>query len=310
MKKGIYLVANLKSEAFCENLIYSIRNSGCKLPIRLIHFGGEKLVSPYILNEVEFLTVDDFPKEAIDFINLLRSELECPLGFLYRFLAWFSDWDEFIYSDNDIVALSNWEHMFDFLPGYDLVNADEEYTTKGCFNHDRPDEIERIFGAGALEKAITAGHFAARRSPKMVADMTAALHWVKENRGIAKKHDQSLMHVALLLGEWKALNLCKPPHNWLSSWAGDYKNPLALVLSIQAGPVDKKVNISHLHYSGFSPKGEKATDIFLYSNMDENSRLTIQTKAGFEKLSGLSFIKFQKQRVERRIKRMWHERKK
>ena len=53
--KGIYLVANKKSEALCANLIYSIRESGCKLPIRIIHFGGEKIKSSFILNEVELV---------------------------------------------------------------------------------------------------------------------------------------------------------------------------------------------------------------------------------------------------------------
>ena len=39
-KRGIYLVANFSSEAFCENLIHYIRASGCSLPIRIIPFGG------------------------------------------------------------------------------------------------------------------------------------------------------------------------------------------------------------------------------------------------------------------------------
>ena len=135
MKRGIYLVANRKSEEMCENLIHSIRASGCTLPIRLIHFGGKDIRAPYILSQAEFLYYDDFPAEAKQIIADLRSVLtECPLGFLYRYLAWFGDWDEFIYSDNDIVALTNWENLFDYLDDNDLVHADEEYTTKGCFN--------------------------------------------------------------------------------------------------------------------------------------------------------------------------------
>jgi hypothetical protein len=33
------------------------------------------------------------------------------MGFFTAFLAWFTDWDEIIYSDNDIVALMNWERL-------------------------------------------------------------------------------------------------------------------------------------------------------------------------------------------------------
>src|SRR5690554_1327402 len=106
MKRGIYLVANYKSQDMCENLVFSIRNSNCQLPIRLIHFGGKEINSSYLLSQVEVVYFQSFPTEAKEFIFNLKSVLnDCPMGFLYRFLALFSDWDEFIYSDNDVVAL-------------------------------------------------------------------------------------------------------------------------------------------------------------------------------------------------------------
>jgi len=332
MKKGIVLVANLKSQCYCENLIYSIRKSGCKLPIRLIHFGGEPVNSKNILNEVEFLTVDDFSVEAKAFIHNLRSVLtDCPIGFLYRFLAWFSDWDEFIYSDNDIVALMNWERLFEFTEGYDLVHADEEYTTQGVFNYLLPNRIEEFFGSGSLSTAITAGHLLVKKNPKMITDMNLAVDWFKLNQDIPRKHDQSLLHIATLIGDWKLLNLCKPPFNWLSSWSGDYKNSLDLIQAIQGIEQrktvsfkvwfsflseddkkqykqqsllkNKKVPISHLHYSGRGRIGAEAIDDLMFSSQTNENRMLQFLKTGTTDLFYITYIKAQMKRVKRYLNR-------
>jgi hypothetical protein len=271
MNRGIYLVANKNSQDMCENLIYSIRESGCTLPIRLIHFGGVEVTSSYIISEVELLRYENFPDEARKFITSLRTVLtECPLGFLYRYLAWFSDWNEFIYSDNDVVALCNWNSLFDYLGGYDLVHADEEYKTNGIFNYKHPKEVKQLFGESALESAVTAGHMVVKRNARMIPDINNAIEWFKQNGNIPHKHDQSLLHIASLLGNWKILNLCKPPHNWLSSWAGDYKNSLKLIQSIQV----KNTSISHIHYSGGKPRGNLAIQELLLSCNNSDNRLS------------------------------------
>jgi len=332
MKKGIVLVANLKSQWYCENLIYSIRKSGCQLPIRLIHFGGEPVTSKKILDEVEFLTVDNFSEEAKAFINNLRSVLtDCPIGFLYRFLVWFSDWDEFIYSDNDIVALMNWECLFDYTQNYDLIHADEEYTTQGIYNYLLPDKIETIFGKGSLSTAMTAGHVLVRKNPKMIADMNAAVDWFKQNPDIPKKHDQSLLHIVTLIGNWKLLNLCKPPHNWLSSWSGDYKNSLDLIHAVQGDGErktdsfkswfsnlsqedknqyeqqslmkEKKVSISHLHYSGRGRLGSEAIDDLMYSSQKDENRMMFFFKIQIADLFYVTYVKEQIKRIKRFLNR-------
>ena len=333
MKKGIVLVANHNSQFYCKNLVYSIRKSGCTLPIRLIHFGGKKVESITLLNEVEFLTIEDFPDEAIVFINKLRSVLtDCPLGFLYRFLAWFSDWDEFIYSDNDIVALMNWERLFNFTEGYDLVHADQEYTTQGAFNYFLPDKIEEIFGKGSLNTAITAGHMLVKKSPKMIADINDAIEWFKQHPEIPRKHDQSLLHVAALLGKWDTLNLCKQPHNWLSSWSGDYSNSMHLVQAIQGSYVQNTVSykswlsslsnvdkqeviekdrvpsfnaqISHLHYSGRDSIGNEAIDEFMFSNQSSKQRLSAFAKFKIVDFFYLTFANRQFMRFKRKLKKL------
>jgi hypothetical protein len=332
MKKGIVLVANLKSQWYCENLIYSIRKSGCQLPIRLIHFGGEPVNSKKILDQVEFLTVDNFSEEAKAFINNLRSVLtDCPVGFLYRFLAWFSDWDEFIYSDNDIVALMNWERLFDYTENYDLVHADEEYTTQGIYNYLLPEGIETIFGKGSLSTAMTAGHVLVKKNPKMITDMNAAVDWFKQNPNIPRKHDQSLMHIAALLGNWKLLNLCKPPHKWLSSWTGDYKNSLDLIHAIQGdgnrrtesfqswfatlsedekkhyeNSIESKkdnVFVSHLHYSGRGRLGHKAIDDLMFSSLTNKNRMQRFFKVHLADLFYINYVKEQIKRVKRYLNR-------
>lgn len=295
LKRGIFLVANLKSQDLCANLIHSVRETGCRLPIRLVHFGGKKIRSSYILNQVEFLEAADFPAEAGEFIAALQSVLSCPRGFLYRFLPWFSDWDEFIYSDNDIVALTNWEKVLDHLPGYDLVHADREYTTMGRFNYDQPEAIRELFGSAALESAFTAGHFAAKRNLRLISDMRRAIDWFRTHPGIPKNHDQALLHVAALIGSWKLLNLCKPPHNWLSTWAGDYRNSLELILEIQHPRFP--VNISHIHYSGSTPQGNLPIEELLFSNLSSRKRSGKMISAHFLKLSGYLYLASKKKRV-------------
>jgi hypothetical protein len=303
IKRGIYLVANQYSEWFCENLIQSIRNSGCLLPIRLIHFGGTPVQSVYIKGEVELLDVKDFPAEAVAFVDDLQSVLtNCPRGFLYRFLAWFSDWDEFIYTDNDVIALSNWNVIFDHLQHHDLVHADEEYTTQGKYNYDQPEAIEQIFGTGSLLTAVTAGHFAARRSPQLIANMRAAIQWFRNHPEIPKKHDQALMHVASLLGNWNMLNLCRPPHNWLSSWAGDYKNTLALIHAMHNQGQPR--SISHLHYSGGTPNGVKPIDDFIFASRSPEFRLKTIINNGLKQLYGVYTLLSVKKKVMKRLKRM------
>lgn len=332
MKKGIVLVANLKSQWYCQNLIFSIRKSGCTLPIRLIHFGGKKINSKKVLDEVEFLTVDDFPEEAKTFINNLGSVLtDCPIGYLYRFLAWFCDWDEFIYSDNDIVALMNWEHLFEFKEDYALIHADEEYTTAGIFNYLQPEKVEEIFGEGSLSTSITAGHILVRKSSQMIADMNAAVNWFKLNPEIPRKHDQSLLHIATLIGKWKVLNLCKEPNNWLSSWSGDYKNSLDLIHAIQGGYQQNTISykkwrsalteenkavqnikfsectlnvpISHLHYSGRGRLGTESIDDLMFSSQNDKKRMSMFFKIHIADILYITYIKGQIKRVKRYLYR-------
>jgi len=302
MNRGIYLVANLKSQAMCENLIYSIRESGCTLPIRLIHFGGKAIQSPYVLDQVELLYYETFPDEVKQFIHNLSSVLsECPTGFLYRYIAWFLDWDEFIYSDNDVVALVNWEVLFGYLDGYDLVHADEEYRTHGVFNYYKPELIQQHFGESALDSAITAGHIVVRKSQEMIADINNAVKWFEQYPDIPQRHDQSLMHIASLLGKWKVLNLCKPPHNWLSSWAGDHKNALALILSIQGKSPNTR--ISHLHFSGGEPSGIKPIHDLLYSCFTAQRRLYLIVSKSLKASSGYSFLAGKKSRALKKLKK-------
>ena len=303
-KRGIYLVANRKSESFCENLIYSIRTTGCLLPIRLIPFGGLPVKSTYILEQAEVYELSRFPKEGLEFINQLRTVLvDCPLGFLYRFLAWFGDWDEFIYSDNDVVAFLNWEKITAYLNEYDFVHADEEYTTYGKYNYYDPELIERIFGTGSLLTAFTAGHFAARCNQSFVADMVSACEWYKNNPGIPKKHDQSLMHIASLIGNWKILNLCKEPNNWLSPWAGDYDNTLTIIQAIQRNY--SKNFISHIHYSGGIPTGTSPVEELLFASSDTKTRLRALIYRGMKDLSGISYLNTLKRKAKVKMKALF-----
>lgn len=270
MTHGIYVVANLRSQSHCENLIYSIRKTGCRLPIRLIPYGGEPIHSQAVLSQVEVTPESSFPAEGRALVEKLAKGLSCPRGFVLRYLAFFGDWDSFLYSDNDIVALMDWSELFDHFsetPTPDLVHADEEYTTKGVFNFKQPDKVISAFGPQALEQAITAGHFLCRRDPRLLTDIVQALDWMQAHPEIVKPHDQTLLHLAALIGGWRLRNLCKTPDGWGSSWAGDYANPLALIHALNTG---KGQRISHLHYSGDWPDGSKQIDVLLDTFRERN----------------------------------------
>lgn len=285
---AIYVVANGRSERDCANLVRSVRSSGCTLDIVLIPFDDEPLHDPALLKEVVEMTPQDFPAEGREFIDSLRGVLgHCPAGFLRRFLAFFGPYERFIYSDNDVVALCDWSKLLGYLDEYDLVHADEEYTTGGRFNFRSPGVCETAFGKGSLERALTAGHFAARRSSIFSDSMRKALEWMRDNADACYLQDQTMMHIGALMGNWNCLNLCKPPHNWLSSWAGDYKNTLEVIQRIQHGR-----RISHLHYSG-GPTGSltRAIDELQLSTLGGRERLKALTLAGACELSGLNMTR-------------------
>ena len=298
--RGIYLVANRRSEEECRNLVYSIRHMGCQLPIRILPYGGEPLRMAGQFDDVRIVSLLDLPSEAHAFVRELKQRLPlCAPGLLHRFYAWFGEFDEFLYSDNDVVALMNWEELFPYLAAADLVHADMEYSTRGKFNFVQPERFEEMMGAGSLEQAVTAGHFLCRPDERQKQHLMAAAEWIQAHPEIAKAHDQAMMHLAIVMGGWKALNLCKPPHSWASSWAGDYANVLD-VLAMTQGRCRK---ISHLHYSGGHPSGAEAIEELLYSSLSAKRRKRELFRALLSELSGWGEIKWFAQRVRRRILR-------
>ena len=293
--RGIFLVANSNSSEHCHNLIFSIRECGCGLPIRILPYGGEPLVLEAGLEDVRVLAAEEFSAEGQAFVSELRRRMPmCSPGFLARFLAWFGEFDEFLYSDNDIVAMMNWEELFPFLGEYELVNADWEYRTGGVFNIQQPDKFEELMGAGALEQAITAGHFLCRRETHQTRDLLAALEWMEAHPEVPKWHDQALLLIAVVLGKWKTLNLCKAPHHWASSWAGDYRNLFDVVRTIQT----KRQPLSHLHYSGGAPTGAGPVEELLFANLPVQERNRKLLSALAIESSGVG-------RVKRKVRREW-----
>ena len=298
--RGIYLVANDKSSAQCHNLIFTIRTCGSKLPIRILPYGGKPLELKQNFADVRVLKESDFPREGQEFVaELCRRMPQCSPGLLMRFYAWFGEFDEFLYSDNDIVALMNWDELFAHLADHDLVNADNEYTTGGKYNMQQPERFEEIFGKGALEYAITAGHFLCSRKPNHPADLLKAVAWMEAHAEIPKWHDQALLHIALVQSQWPALNLCKPPHNWASSWAGHYADNFDVIRTIQA----LHQPISHLHYSGGAPTGTKPVDDLLNASLSLKERNKQMLGALMSEATGTTTLKHYIKRAKNRIKR-------
>jgi hypothetical protein len=113
-----------------------------------------------------------------------------------------------------------------------------------------------------------------------------ASEWIEQNEEDCFQHDQTLMHVGSLIGKWKSLNLCKPPHHWLSSWAGHYNNTLELIHKLSHGS-----SISHLHYSGGKTGSfVNPIDELLLANNDPRERLKVQLMASARELLGLNAV--------------------
>jgi hypothetical protein len=299
-RRGIYLIANERSAAECYNLIYSIRQSGCGLPIRVIPYGGQPLRLRIPVEGVQLLSISDFPREGQQFLEELEKRIpQCSPGLLRRFLAWFGEFEEFLYSDNDVVALMNWEELFPFLDHYEIVHADREYLTGGIFNASRPAVFEDLLGPGALEKAMTAGHFLCRRSSRHTIDLLEALAWMEAHPDIPKWHDQALLHITLARAKWRALNLCKPPYSWASSWAGDYKNALDLLQTVQAAHQP----ISHIHYSGGVATGAKPIEELLFSRFTTTQRNRRLLWVLVREVSGLNAMRNLAARAKRKVTR-------
>ena len=123
---------------------------------------------------------------------------------------------------------------------------------------------------------------------------------MEAHRDLLIWHDQTLLHVTLVLARWRALNLCKPPHNWASSWAGDYKDVLELVRTIQV----ERRPISHMHYSGKIGSGTRPIDELLWSNLPEKERNRKLLWALSRQALGLQAMDRQAGRVRRKIEQL------
>jgi hypothetical protein len=147
---------------------------------------------------------------------------------------------------------------------------------------------------------MTAGHFLCRRSPQHPADLLAGIAWMETHPEIPISHDQTLLHVTLVLARWRVLNLCRQPHGWASSWAGDYRNALDLIRMIQV----ERRPISHLHYSGGIATGTEPIDDLLLSSLPAKERNRELLRALLRQASGLRAIERQVGRVKHKIKRI------
>jgi hypothetical protein len=285
MTRGIYLVANRRVERSAANLVYSIRRSGCALPITLIPFDDDLPTHRGLLAETTLSPVESFSAEGCTVVaELGRLWPRMKAGLFRRFLAWYGPYDEFIYSDNDIVALGDWAPYFDNLSGFDLVHADREFTTGGVYNYPDPSAIQREFGSGALDSVLTAGHFAARKLENITDMFGRTIAWIRQHPGIAREHDQAFLHLAVLLGPLRLQNLCRT-QEWRSPWAGDYRNALDVVQAAQ-GPG----RLLQLHYSGGLSDGYAATEEFCYADCTDAERLRHLTVAAFRHWTGLHYL--------------------
>jgi len=123
---------------------------------------------------------------------------------------------------------------------------------------------------------------------------------MEANPKVPMWHDQTLMHVTLVLAQWRVLNLCKQPYGFASSWAGDYKNVLDLIRTLQV----ERRPISHLHYSGGIATGTEPIGELLLTSLPAKERNRKLLRALLWQASGLRAIERQYRRVKQKIKRL------
>jgi hypothetical protein len=261
-----------------------LRQAGCAWPIALIPFDDDVPTDPRLLAETTILNLEKFPREAIDLLAQIgRLWPKSRLGLFRRLLAWYGPFDEFIYTDNDIVALGDWTVYFDRLAGADLVHADWEYKTVGIFAYAKPEIVVEKFGPAALDSLFTTGHFASRKKPEMTAIFSQTIAWLRENPGVAFEVDGPLLHLAMLVGSQRVVNLCREPDHLPSPWAGDYRNALEVAQAASRG-------LRKLHYSGWTPDGYYAREEFTHSNLTDAARLRRMLGAALYHWSGLFYL--------------------
>jgi len=298
MTRGIYLVANRRSEVESANLVYSLRRAGCRLPIALIPFDDQVPTHPRLLAETTRMEIESFPQD----IHTLLAQIhdlwpKSREGLFRRMAAWYGPFDEFIYSDNDIVALGDWTPYFDHLDDHDIVHADKEYTTGGIYAYSKPATVVEKFGPTALDSLFTTGHFAARKNPDMTRIFTATIDWLREHPDVAYRVDGSLLHLAVLVGQLRIKNLCQMPEDWPSPWAGDYRNALDVVQTALRGKP-----LLQIHYSGGYPDGYEARHEFCFSDATDAERQRRLLWATVKHWSGACFLKKVWLGLKRRLK--------
>jgi hypothetical protein len=135
-----------------------------------------------------------------------------------------------------------------------------------------------------------------------------------------------------MLAGWKVLNLCKPPYNWLSPWAGDYKNTLDMIQQMQGACLPESIGftgwlaslseqnrteyiknlklnpesyvpISHIHYSGRSKPGNLPVDELIFSHLSIRKRLKETLSFYLQDYLYILRLKSEKKRIINGIKR-------
>ena len=285
MNRGIYLVANRRSEREAANLVHSLRQAGCRWPIALIPFDDDLPTHPRLRAETTLLDLKSFPREALELLGQIAALWpKSRPGLFRRMLAWYGPFDEFIYSDNDIVALGDWTPYLDRLGVADLLHADVEYTTGGIFAYKKPVVVVESFGPAALDSVFTTGHFASHKNPDITSIFSATIAWLRDHPGVAHEVDGSFLHLAVLVGSLRVTNLCQPPDDWASPWAGDYRNALEVAQAARRG------KLLQLHYSGWIPDGYLAREEFLFSDLTDSERMRRLIGAALGRWSGLHYL--------------------
>lgn len=261
---GIYLLANDRAIEWLIAALASIRAKGCTLPICIIPFDEniQKLRGLAAKYDLTFLEDDSFAR-----LEQLGSEFTTPLIYIRmwrKFAMFWGPFENFIYSDVDIVALMNWDEILQAYvshpPGlWYFSRSPQEVYKPGPFW----DEMRQRGRA----PCFNSGMYVSSRS---VLDWNALEKFAVGARTINRQFldiaDQAFINYCFDLGETPAESLAKfMPNVFDWNWAASQYRGREDMFEIadRAGRFESK-QFSGVHWAGFGVwSGIPHRDLFL-----------------------------------------------
>lgn len=294
MANGAYILAN---DIVCDQLIALInsleRNVSADLPICVVPYDDNTAKSRLatqrypqvqwfddeaLLNKWETFAIQIWRANAAAIADWEARGISgvSRMGMHRRFCCFDGPFDKFVYLDADILAMNNFDVLFDSLDRHDFVTYDFQYKDLShVFSVDAPN-LTDVFERDRLNTEIfCAGLFASRKglfTDQMLASLLASLQAGEADILYYNGPDQSILNYMVMKANINAANLARtlPPEarTGCCVTSAHFKEQDRVLF-------DKEQQLIYLHYIGVSSRffarlcaGENILfpyrDLFLY----------------------------------------------